>query len=105
MGNKVSAGFAFLENDATGDPTGLRRARDGKTFTLLAGATADTLIAPGLLSGVVYDTSNRAVEWVIDGVTYTASYSSSEIVVAGSDGTIRRIALDPAQRIAGVTIE
>lgn len=34
MGEKVSTGFQFLEDDATGDPTGLRRARDGKTFPL-----------------------------------------------------------------------
>lgn len=36
MGDKVSTGFQFLEDDVTGDPTGLRRARDGKTFPLAA---------------------------------------------------------------------
>ena len=34
MGDRVSTGFQFLEDDVTGDPTGLRRARDGKTFPL-----------------------------------------------------------------------
>ena len=61
------------------------------------------LTAPGLLSGVTYDGSNRATQWTIDGVTYSASYSSAGITVAGSDGTITIISVDPAQRITGVT--
>jgi hypothetical protein len=61
------------------------------------------LTAPGALSGVTYDTGSRATAWTIDGVTYTASYSSSLITVAGSDGKVTSISLDPANRITGVT--
>lgn len=61
-----------------------------------------TLTAPGLLSGVTYDSSNRAVQWTIDGVTYSANYSIAAINVAGSDGTITNISVDPAQRITAV---
>lgn len=35
MGYRVSAGFQWLEDDATGAPTGLRRARDGREFGLV----------------------------------------------------------------------
>lgn len=104
MATRVSAGFQFTEDDATGDPTGLRRPSDGKTFALfLTTEQVDQLLAPGLLAGVVYDASNRAIAWAIDGTNYTASYSNAEIVVAGSDGTVTRIAVDPAARITGVT--
>lgn len=34
MGNKVTGGFQWLADDATGDPTGLRRPSDGKEFPL-----------------------------------------------------------------------
>jgi hypothetical protein len=61
------------------------------------------LTAPGLLSGVSYDASNRATAWTIDGVTYTANYSATGITVAGSDGTITNVGVDPAQRITSVT--
>lgn len=73
------------------------------TRTLLAGTdnVAD-LVGPGLLSGVSYDASNRAIQWTLDGVTYTASYSPAGITVAGSDGTITNIGVDPAQRITSV---
>ena len=64
---------------------------------------ADFLTAPGNLAGVIYDGSNRAVQWTIDGVTYTANYSGTGITVAGSDGTITSIGIDPAQRITSVT--
>jgi hypothetical protein len=60
------------------------------------------LTGNGLLSGVTYDASNRAISWTIDGVGYTASYSSTTITVAGGDGTITSISLDPANRITGV---
>jgi hypothetical protein len=60
------------------------------------------LIAPGLLSGVTYDSSNRATAWNIDGVTYTANYNGAGITVAGTDGTITNISVDPAQRITAV---
>jgi hypothetical protein len=67
----------------------------------LSGDLAD-LTAPGLLSGVTYDGSSRATQWTIDGVTYSASYSSAGITVAGSDGTVTLIGVDPAQRITSV---
>ena len=60
------------------------------------------LLAPGLLSGVIYDAGNRAVQWTIDGVTYSANYSSSGITVAGTDGKVTNISVDPAQRITAV---
>lgn len=60
------------------------------------------LLAPGLLSGVIYDAGNRAVQWTIDGVTYSASYSSAGITVAGTDGKITNISVDPALRITSV---
>lgn len=34
MGTKTSNGFQWLEDSETGDPTGVRRARDGKGFTI-----------------------------------------------------------------------
>jgi hypothetical protein len=61
------------------------------------------LKSPGVLSGVTYDASNRAVAWAIDGISYTANYSSSLITVAGTDGTVVTIAVDPANRIVGIT--
>ena len=75
---------------------------DPNKVTDITSAQAAILTAPGALSGITYDTNNRAVAWNIDGIAYTASYSGSEIVVAGSDGTITRITLDPAARITGV---
>lgn len=45
MGTKVSTGFAFLEDDVTGNPAGFRRARDGKEFPL------DVVAAQALVSG------------------------------------------------------
>ena len=63
---------------------------------------AANLTASGLLSGVIYDAGNRAVQWTIDGVTYSASYSSAGITVAGTDGKITNISVDPAQRITAV---
>ena len=42
---KVSTGFAFLEDDTTGNPAGFRRARDGKEFPL------DIVAAQALVSG------------------------------------------------------
>lgn len=78
---------------------------NGREQVVLTPEQTSALTATGALSGVTYDVSNRATAWAIDGVAYTASYSTSEIVVAGSDGTVRRIALDPANRITGVTAE
>jgi hypothetical protein len=56
----------------------------------------------GNLSGVTYDASNRAVAWTIDGISYTANYSSGLITVAGTDGTVVFVAVDPANRITGI---
>ena len=75
---------------------------NGQEQLVLSPTQIANLTAPGLLSGVTYDTSNRAITWTIDGVAYTASYSLSVVTVAGSDGTITSITLDPAQRITGV---
>jgi hypothetical protein len=61
------------------------------------------LKSPGNLSGVTYDASNRAVAWTIDGISYTANYSSGLITVAGTDGTVVFVAVDPANRITGIT--
>ena len=71
---------------------------------LSTGRNLTALTAPGLLSGVVYDTNNRATSWTIDNVTYTAVYTSSGVTVAGSDGTVTSIGVDPAQRITSVDI-
>lgn len=100
-----------LHDDATGLLTGYVNPVTGKEIALdaaeiqalVAGAGDLTdLTAPGLLSGVTYDASNRAVQWTIDGVTYTANYSGTGIIVAGTDGTITNISIDPAQRITSV---
>jgi acetyl esterase/lipase len=37
--SKVSGGFQWLENETTGDPSGVRRARDGKEFSVPVYAT------------------------------------------------------------------
>ena len=101
---RLVANHGGLFDQATGQWIGVVNVL-GQEQVVLTPAERANLTATGALSGVTYDTGNRAVTWTIDGVNYTASYSTSEIVVAGSDGTIRRIALDPAQRIIGVTAE
>lgn len=64
MGEKVSTGFQFLEDDATGDPTGLRRARDGKTFPLaVSGGGNAGIVFPGNIT-----TSLRALRKALDSV-------------------------------------
>ena len=75
----------------------------GREQVVLTPTERSALIAPGLLSNVTYDSGNRAIAWTLDGVTYTAAYTAADITVAGSDGTITTIALDPAARITGVT--
>jgi hypothetical protein len=75
---------------------------NGDEQVVLTPQQTDALTDAGALSGVTYDASNRAIAWTIDAVSYTASYSPTETVVAGSDGTITRITLDPANRITGV---
>ena len=95
---------AQLFSEITGEWLGVIDQRNREQIVLTR-AQSEAIRAPGALSGVTYDTSNRAIAWTIDGVSYTASYSTFEIVVAGSDGTIRRVALDPAQRITGVIAE
>ena len=90
-----------LFDQATGKWIGVVDANGQEQVVLTPQQTA-ALTAPGALSAVTYDSSNRAIAWTIDGVSYTASYSSSAITIAGSDGTITTVALDPANRITGV---
>jgi hypothetical protein len=90
-----------LFDQATGLWIGVVDANGREQVVLTPQQTA-ALTAPGALSAVTYDSSNRAIAWTIDGVAYTASYSSTAITVAGSDGTVTTIALDPANRITGV---
>ena len=64
--------------------------------------TADqysALTAPGTLSDVAYDGSNRVTNCTIDGVSYTITYAADLITISGSDGTIREVALDGSGRI------
>ena len=61
------------------------------------------LKASGDLSGVTYDTSGRAIAWSIDGVGYTATYSTSSIIVESSDGLRRVMSLDTLGRFASST--
>lgn len=71
MGEKVSTGFQFLEDDTTGDPTGLRRARDGKTFplSLVSGggnalwADRANLVAAGTLTAFFTDIGVGGSYW------------------------------------------
>ena len=91
-----------LFDQATGKWIGVVDANGHEQVVLTPQQTA-ALTAPGALSGVTYDSSNRAIAWTVDGVSYTASYSPTAITVAGSDGTITTITLDPANRITGVT--
>jgi hypothetical protein len=58
------------------------------------------LKAPGNLSGVIYDSSNRATTWAIDGVTYNAVYAVDSITVTSSDGLVRVMSLDTMGRYA-----
>lgn len=90
-----------LFDQATGKWIGVVDA-NGREQVVLTPAQTAALTAPGALSAVTYDSSNRAIAWTIDGVAYTASYTSTTITVAGSDGTITTISLDPANRITGV---
>lgn len=99
---RVVATHGGLFDQDTGQWIGVQNILGDEQLVLTPAQIAN-LTAPGTLSGVTYDTSNRAVAWTIDGVAYTASYSPSDIVVAGSDGTITNISLDPAARITGIT--
>ena len=90
-----------LFDQSTGLWIGVVDANGREQPVLTPQQTAD-LTAPCALSGVTYDASNRAIAWQIDAVGYTANYSPTSITVAGSDGTITTIALDPANRITGV---
>lgn len=61
------------------------------------------LKANGDLSGVTYDSGGRAIAWTIDGVSYTATYTPSSIVVESSDGLRRILTLDTLGRFASST--
>ncbi len=100
----VGLGLARYWTDGIdGKNTQFSEAEKAAGQALVSGArNLAALTAPGLLSGVTYDSSNRAVQWTIDGVTYSANYSIAAINVAGSDGTITNISVDPAQRITAV---
>lgn len=76
---------------------------DGITWAGISSESLNSLTAPGILSNVTYDSSNRAIIWTLDGVTYTADYSVGVITVAATEGTITHIGVDPAQRITSVT--
>lgn len=67
-------------------------------------AQQEHLAAPGNLSGVTYDGSNRAIAWTIDGVAYTATYTSSLITITGTDGYLREVSIDPLGRIDASTL-
>jgi hypothetical protein len=103
MTPRVLANHFGLFDQNTGQWIGVQNIRGQEQLVLTPGQIED-LTAPGNLSAVTYDASNRAVAWNIDGVSYTASYSSTTINVAGNDGTITTVALDPAQRITGVSV-
>lgn len=76
---------------------------DGVLWGGLSSENINNLLATGLLSNVTYDSSNRAISWTIDSVSYGVNYTTSNITIAGSDGTITNIGLDPAQRITSVS--
>ena len=91
-----------LFDQATGKWIGVVDA-NGREQVVLTETERGQLLGPGVLSGVTYDASNRAIAWNIDGVSYTANYSPSAITIADSEGHITTISLDPANRITGVT--
>ena len=91
-----------LFDQATGKWIGVVDA-NGHEQVVLSEPERNQLLGAGVLSGVTYDSSNRAIAWTLDGVTYTANYSPTAITVAGSDGHTTTIAVDPANRITGVT--
>lgn len=92
-----------LFDQATGRWIGVVDANGDEQVVLTPGERTD-LLGQGVLSGVVYDASNRATAWRIDDTNYTASYSPTEVIIAGSDGSITRLAVDPANRLTGVSI-
>jgi hypothetical protein len=100
---RLLANHFGLFDQATGQWIGVQNVR-GEEQLVLTPAQIGSLTAAGNLSAVTYDAGNRAIAWNIDGVNYTASYSSTTITVAGSDGTITTVSLDPAQRITGVSV-
>lgn len=63
------------------------------------------LTAAGEISGATYDGSNRLTAITVDGVSYTISYSSTEITITGSDGSRKRVGLDVSGRIVSSTTE
>lgn len=87
--------------DAIGRVIGYRNLLTDEDERSLTATQLDHLTAAGSISGIAYDTSNRAIAWTIDGVDYTADYSPGQITSAGSDGHVRRVAVDPAGRISG----
>ncbi len=54
---------------------------------------------PGQLGGVVYDVAGRAVEWTVDGVTFSVTYTSQGMTIQSSDGLVREVSFDPLGRI------
>ncbi len=71
----------------------------------LTRAQYEALTGVGEVSGVTYDGSNRVIALTVDSISYTISYTSSEILITGSDGSRKRIGLDGSGRIISANTE
>lgn len=90
MGDKVSTGFQFLENDATGDPSGFRRARDGKVFPLDVNAIQSLVSVASIPTG--FQTQAHGLQ-----IDFTNKAALSLATWTGATGTLtltREVMLD-----------
>lgn len=61
------------------------------------------LVAPGDLSGVIYDTQSRVIQFAVDGVRYDIDWPNGRI--NSSDGMSKLFTIDPNGRFTSVTLE
>lgn len=76
MSTKVSTGFGWLEDDVTGDPTGVRRHSDGKEFTIPLVET-DPVTGKGVFSAdeaaILSNIASTSNMWLGDSLTMGAN--------------------------------
>ena len=112
--SKVSGGFQWLESDSTGDPTGVRRARDGKEFdiprlsddgsSLVSGDGIPNSLSVGAIQGfsaattipeIVFDQS-KGGQYLFTAYDAGNNYTSSLSVATGTLASMTKTAIAAA---------